>query len=186
MSIIGALPYTLTNGTTADANAVQANFTYIVSQVNANVQAAIAAAVLAAVPVGIVAKWSGSIASIPAPWQLCDGTNGTEDLRDKFIVGAGNTYAVGCDRRRSSLYDHGGRNNAVLGADPWPQPRCHRPNPQPRCHRPNPQSRRERSSTPAHRVVGYQRCGWCIVPANRQRCVCCVLDYGSGLHEYHH
>ena len=94
-SIIGALPYTRTNGTTADANAVQANFAYIVSQVNANVQAAIAAAVLAAVPVGIVAKWSGSITSIPAPWQLCDGTNGTEDLRDKFIVGAGNTYAVG-------------------------------------------------------------------------------------------
>lgn len=94
-SIIGSLPYTLTNGTTADANAVMANLNYIVSQVNANVQAAINAAVLTAVPVGIVAKWSGSIASIPAPWQLCDGTNGTEDLRDKFIVGAGNTYAVG-------------------------------------------------------------------------------------------
>ena len=95
MSIISALPYTLTNGQTADANQVMANLNYIVSQVNANVQTAINAAVLAAVPIGIVAKWSGSIASIPAPWQLCDGTNGTEDLRDKFIVGAGNTYAVG-------------------------------------------------------------------------------------------
>jgi len=40
-ALIGSLPYTLTNGTTADANAVQANFAYIVSQVNANVQAAI-------------------------------------------------------------------------------------------------------------------------------------------------
>lgn len=95
MSIIGALPYTLTNGTTADANAVQANFAYIVSQVNANVQATIATAVLTALPVGSIIDWSGSTASIPAPWQICDGTNGTPDLRDKFLVGAGNAYAVG-------------------------------------------------------------------------------------------
>lgn len=42
-----------------------------------------------------VLKFRGSIASIPAGWQLCDGTNGTPDLRDKFIVGAGGAYAVG-------------------------------------------------------------------------------------------
>lgn len=30
--------------------------------------------------------WSGTIASIPARFQLCDGTNGTPDLRDKFII----------------------------------------------------------------------------------------------------
>ena len=30
--------------------------------------------------------WSGTIATIPAGWQLCDGTNGTPDLRDRFIV----------------------------------------------------------------------------------------------------
>ncbi len=94
-TIIGSLPYTLTNGTTADANAVMADLNFIVSQVNANVTTAIAAAVLAALPVGIIAEWSGSVASIPAPWQLCDGTNGTPDKRDTFQVGAGGAYAVG-------------------------------------------------------------------------------------------
>ena len=37
------------------------------------------------VPAGVIAMWSGSIASIPAGWQLCDGTNGSPDLRDKFV-----------------------------------------------------------------------------------------------------
>jgi microcystin-dependent protein len=32
--------------------------------------------------------------SIPANWHICDGTGGTPDLRDKFVVGAGSTYAV--------------------------------------------------------------------------------------------
>lgn len=40
------------------------------------------------VPVGGIIMYSGLIAAIPAGWQLCDGTNGTVDLRDKFIVGA--------------------------------------------------------------------------------------------------
>jgi microcystin-dependent protein len=46
-------------------------------------------------PTGIIAIWSGSVATIPTGWLLCDGTNGTLNLRDKFIVGAGSTYAVG-------------------------------------------------------------------------------------------
>lgn len=37
---------------------------------------------------GLILMWSGTIATIPAGWQLCDGTNGTPDLRDKFIVAA--------------------------------------------------------------------------------------------------
>jgi hypothetical protein len=45
-------------------------------------------------PSGGIVMWSGSIASIPSGWYLCDGTNGTPNLRDKFIVGAGSTYAV--------------------------------------------------------------------------------------------
>jgi microcystin-dependent protein len=47
------------------------------------------------VPVGFIGMWSGSIVSIPTGWALCDGTNGTPDLRDRFIVGAGSTYSVG-------------------------------------------------------------------------------------------
>jgi microcystin-dependent protein len=51
------------------------------------------------VPVGAILMWSGTITTIPAGWALCDGTNGTPNLRDKFVMGAGdtvsNTYAVG-------------------------------------------------------------------------------------------
>jgi len=42
---------------------------------------------------GLICEWSGSIVSIPDGWALCDGNNGTPDLRDKFVVGAGSTYA---------------------------------------------------------------------------------------------
>lgn len=38
--------------------------------------------------------WYGSIASIPAGWILCNGAGGSPDLRNKFVVGAGDTYAV--------------------------------------------------------------------------------------------
>jgi microcystin-dependent protein len=43
---------------------------------------------------GMIMLWSGSIASIPSGWALCDGTNGTPNLRDRFVIGAGSTYAV--------------------------------------------------------------------------------------------
>ncbi len=42
---------------------------------------------------GIIAIWSGAIVDIPFGWKLCDGNNGTPDLRDRFIVGAGTTYS---------------------------------------------------------------------------------------------
>jgi microcystin-dependent protein len=45
-------------------------------------------------PTGMIVLWSGSVASIPAGWALCNGANGTPDLRDRFVVGAGSTYAV--------------------------------------------------------------------------------------------
>jgi len=43
---------------------------------------------------GMILLWSGSVGSIPSGWVLCNGSNGTPDLRDRFIVGAGSTYAV--------------------------------------------------------------------------------------------
>jgi microcystin-dependent protein len=45
-------------------------------------------------PAGVIVLWSGSIGSIPSGWALCNGSNGTPDLRDRFVVGAGSTYAV--------------------------------------------------------------------------------------------
>jgi len=46
------------------------------------------------IPAGGILLWSGSIGSIPAGYVLCNGTNGTPDLRDRFVVGAGSSYAV--------------------------------------------------------------------------------------------
>jgi hypothetical protein len=45
------------------------------------------------VPKGVIVLWSGAIVNIPAGYVICDGTNGTPDLRNSFVVGAGSTYA---------------------------------------------------------------------------------------------
>ena len=57
------------------------------------------------IPSGGILLWSGSIGSIPAGYVLCNGSNGTPDLRDRFVVGAGSTYAVDAT---------GGSANAVV------------------------------------------------------------------------
>jgi hypothetical protein len=44
---------------------------------------------------GMIILWSGSSATIPTGWLLCDGSNSTPDLRNRFVVGATSTYAVG-------------------------------------------------------------------------------------------
>ena len=54
----------------------------------------VGSSVNAFIPVGGIVLWSGTVASIPTGWVLCDGTNSTPDLRDRFIIGAGSTYAV--------------------------------------------------------------------------------------------
>ena len=46
-------------------------------------------------PDGAICLWEGAILDIPEDWYLCDGNNYTPDLRNKFIPGAGNLYAVG-------------------------------------------------------------------------------------------
>ncbi len=47
------------------------------------------------IPKGGIIMWSGAVNQIPDGWVLCDGTNGTPNLRDRFVVGAGDGYAVG-------------------------------------------------------------------------------------------
>ena len=46
------------------------------------------------VPSGGIIVWSGAANAIPSGWLICDGANATPDLRDRFVIGAGSTYAV--------------------------------------------------------------------------------------------
>jgi len=47
------------------------------------------------VPKGGIMMWSGAVNTVPSGWALCDGTNGTPNLKDKFVLGAGVVYSVG-------------------------------------------------------------------------------------------
>ena len=49
----------------------------------------------AGIPAGTILPWYGQLANMPSGFALCNGSNGTPDLRDRFIVGAGSTYALG-------------------------------------------------------------------------------------------
>ena len=54
---------------------------------------------------GMIMIWSGSTGTIPSGWALCNGANGTPNLRNRFVIGAGSTYSVN---------DTGGSANAVV------------------------------------------------------------------------
>ena len=54
---------------------------------------------------GMIILWSGSTSNIPSGWALCNGSNNTPNLVDRFVVGAGSAYAVGAT---------GGSANAVV------------------------------------------------------------------------
>ena len=62
-------------------------------------------------PSGGIIMWSGLIASIPTGWALCDGQNGTPDLRNRFVVGAGDNY---------NTNDTGGEDFHTLNQDEMP------------------------------------------------------------------
>lgn len=67
-------------------------------------------------PSGSIILWSGSIASIPSGWVLCNGANGTPDLRNMFVVGAGSTYSV-ADTGGATTHTHTvSVSNASTGA----------------------------------------------------------------------
>ena len=59
---------------------------------------------------GMIMLWSGTNA-IPTGQYLCDGNNSTPDLRDRFVVGAGNSYSVG---------DNGGADSVTLTVSQMP------------------------------------------------------------------
>ncbi|MDE1462116.1 hypothetical protein [Spartinivicinus poritis] len=59
-------------------------------------------------PAGVIVMWSGASDTIPIGWAICDGSNGTPNLQDRFIVGAGSSYQV---------EDKGGENTVTLTAN---------------------------------------------------------------------
>ena len=54
---------------------------------------------------GMIILWYGDTSNIPGGWVLCNGQNGTPDLRDRFVIGAGNNFNPG---------DTGGSNSVTL------------------------------------------------------------------------
>jgi microcystin-dependent protein len=75
------------------------------------------------IPKGGIIMWSGAVAQIPAGWTLCNGQNGTPNLMDRFIVGAGSTYNVnasgGVDQVSLTInempnHSHGGRTGGPV------------------------------------------------------------------------
>lgn len=64
---------------------------------------------------GMIMMWSGTIATIPSGWYLCDGTNSTPDLRNKFIIGA-NADDAGAAKTNvtGSATQSGGSKDAIV------------------------------------------------------------------------
>lgn len=56
--------------------------------------------------IGTVKMWKGSLADLPTGYALCDGTGGTSDLRDKFVLGKGASSAIG-DTGGAATHEHG-------------------------------------------------------------------------------
>jgi len=57
------------------------------------------------IPAGIILIWHGSLETIPIGWAACDGNNGTPDLTDAFVPGAGWLYEQG-DRQGDIEHTH--------------------------------------------------------------------------------
>jgi len=70
---------------------------------------------------GQISIWSGAIVNIPTGWALCDGTQGTPNLRQKMIVGAGGTYppdALGGSAFHTQTFTTDGHNHPIYPTDP--------------------------------------------------------------------
>lgn len=75
------------------------------------------------VPIGIIIMWSGNAAGIPTGWNLCNGTNGTPDLRGKFVYAAdvdGHVGATGGTETHlhscpDTAYSDASHNHSVSG-----------------------------------------------------------------------
>lgn len=64
------------------------------------------------IPAGGIIIWSGAANAVPDGWALCDGTNGTPDLRGRFVLGNSDSHAVG---------ETGGSEEVVLTVQQMPK-----------------------------------------------------------------
>ena len=65
--------------------------------------------------VGLIMVWSSGSSTIPEGWQICDGTNGTPDLRGLFPYGK-NDDADAPTTGGASSHLHSGTNSSSAGA----------------------------------------------------------------------
>jgi hypothetical protein len=97
---------TLANGTTATTQIATDNTTKVATD----------AFVHSVIPRGVILMWSGSVVSVPLGWALCDGNNGTPNLLNKFVIGAGDSYGVNAaadaTMGAAGAHSHGGNTNA--------------------------------------------------------------------------
>ena len=70
------------------------------------------------VPVGGIIMWNGSIAEAEAlsNWAICDGANGTPDLRDKFVLGVGSS----ANASTAAKGEQAGNNSITLSESQMP------------------------------------------------------------------
>ena len=57
---------------------------------------------------GQIMLWFGILADVPSGWHICDGKMNTPDLRNRFVIGAGDSYvpdSSGGSTSHDHLYD---------------------------------------------------------------------------------
>jgi microcystin-dependent protein len=72
------------------------------------------------VPCGTIVMWGATLDQIPAGWFICDGSNGTPDLRGRFILGSGKGSNLTLRDPQKPL---GGRETIALGTNELPKHR---------------------------------------------------------------
>lgn len=84
------------------------------------------------IPSGGIIIWSGAVDAVPPGWVVCDGTNGTPDLRDRFVLGGGGSRAVGSTGgaethklTTSETPSHSHRQLTGMGATGEPKPQSY-------------------------------------------------------------
>lgn len=103
VSLLAATPSTTDNVTLAEsAETVEPAYTKLL---------AVQAPSASRAPLGIIALWTGLLSAIPGGWVLCDGTNGTIDMRSRHLKITGTVGAVGATGG-SNTHTHASQNHS--------------------------------------------------------------------------